>query len=238
MCDGFKKRTLSLSEKDLIADKRKAQVTNRQTPKKGKFMHIKDSMKVVVFLALLVLLTVPAVAGTINWSITGDGILGSGTLTIGAEFAPNVFAITNVTGTFSDTNNGIDGIITDPFVATGELLTSPDGLYNYDNLLLLSPGMMFDSAGGLLFNVNGGVGVLGGSEINIAGIGSSYQLWETKYGGGYLPTDVWPGYTVNFTDLPEPSTAVPEQSSTLFLMLLGLAFMALFAGKWRMNAKQ
>jgi hypothetical protein len=166
---------------------------------------------VFLFVLVFALLALPAGAANITFTTTGVGINSSGVITLGSQFAPGVFGVANITGTFADTNNGIAGLITmtaSP-AATGGLLLSLDGLYNYDNLIML-PGLPWlTSTGGLLFDVNGGPGNAGGAEVNIAAVGSGYQLWETMAGGGYLPPSIWPGYAVEFSvATPEPATFV------------------------------
>jgi hypothetical protein len=129
-------------------------------------------------------------------------------LTTGTEYTPGVFGVSDVTGTFTDTSNGVSGAISYPFAATGGTQTSPDGLYFYDNLFYDVPGQtLFNSSGGLLFLVNGGASFLDGAEVNIAGNGGDgYQLWETTAAATYLPGS-GAGYPIDFaTTAPEPAT--------------------------------
>ena len=168
---------------------------------------------------------IPASAGTLDWTVSGAGISGSGILVLGAEVGTGVFQVLSIAGNFTDINNGISGDITDPFPAgtyPNDTLLSSDGLYYYDNLLyFLSSGEQLLSnypvpgGGGLLFDVNGGVGS-GGDEVNIAGngsIGSGYSLWETTPSVSYLPSS-GAGYAVEFSisgqcgDTPEPVTLI------------------------------
>lgn len=53
-----------------------------------------------------------AVANVVNFSFTGSGITASGTFTTTQSATPGVYDITNMTGTFSDTNIGVSGAIT------------------------------------------------------------------------------------------------------------------------------
>jgi len=173
--------------------------------------------KTFLFASLLLLvLSFSTFAGTVTFTVTNiDGsINSSGIITTDTEYSPNVFGVTNITGTFTDTNNGINGAISDPFTQNDTTLTSPDGLYNYDQLLYLNGSpQLLDSTGGLLFMVDG-------TEVNIAGGGNGlypYFLWETMPGmdngagntSSYLPPNLTIGYAVDFEEqgtVPEPGT--------------------------------
>ncbi len=185
--------------------------------------------KLVIAVAIVFLAT-GAFAGTISWSLTGNGtgagITASGTLTTGIEYTPGVYAVTAFTGTFSDPNNIISGAITDPFTANGSEQTSSDGLYYYDNMVY-SAYPVFDSSAGMLFNVNGGPSVSGGAEVNIAGDGGSgYYVWETTTDNTYLPGN-GAGYEAQF------SAATPEPAT---LSLVGLALLGLGIGARKLKA--
>ena len=53
-----------------------------------------------------------ALANVVTFSFSGSGITASGTITASQSATPGVYDITNMTGTFSDTNIGVSGSIT------------------------------------------------------------------------------------------------------------------------------
>lgn len=183
-------------------------------------------------LIAVLLVTSVAMATTLNGTITGFGngvgITGSVAMTTGVMVSPGVYEITNISGFFDDLLDGISGIVSDPYVPLTSVGLSPDGVFDYDNLLFMpsTGNQWFDTTGGLLFQVGGGVNTAGGGEVNISAVGGGeFNVWVTKTGvpGQYIPPN-WPSDPGYFANI---GVATPEPLSLLLLGtgLVGLGFL-------------
>ncbi len=135
-----------------------------------------------------------------------DGsVVGSGLLTATLSTTPNVYDVTAITGTWSDTY-GVSGAANNFVTGSG---TSADGLWIYDDLLFMSPTVQFiDNTAGWLFDV-------GGTEVNLWGNGEGvpgdYTLGTTINGN-----PVYSGQTLDLSVSPTP------EPSSLMLFVTGM----------------
>jgi hypothetical protein len=153
----------------------------------------------------------PASATLYDWTLTGGGDYGSGTLTTGAPDNGG-FDILAFTGT-------IDG---DPVALLGGqpggATLSPDGAYIFDNILYPPPDQpMFDFYG-VLFST-------GGEEGNLFygwGAPGDYSFFRSAFDQAY---DI-ANNSVTFTLTADPAGPVPEPT-TLALLGAGVAGLGL-----------
>jgi hypothetical protein len=180
-------------------------------------------------------------ADQVNFSFNGGGISSSGAFTVSATSTPGYEAITGISGTFTDTTDGISGIITGlykPISYTAPPVGSPASTgagISYDDTFYPgadSPnncsdypfyGGVFDVYG-VAFNVAGGyVGALW-SDGNMPGAGLVYAAGDSNAttlldlpnpdgSNQTLPVGV-PGALVTNTAAPEPAS--------LFMFGMGL----------------
>jgi len=169
-----------------------------------------------------------ASATTIDWSISGPGVSGSGTFTATSESGGG-YLVTGMTGDLDITYNGVTtgGAITafTPYGgAPGTYGVDPSGLYDYDDMVFPNSTPQLD-LWGVVFSVAGF-----GNPLNLCGgpgcdtSSSPYVLWDANTSGpsnslGYGSN--YNAYQVNFSE-----TVVPEPSALglLSLGLLGLMF--------------
>lgn len=156
-----------------------------------------------------------AKAGVIveNFTITGTGIAGSGTITLTTTGNPAVDEITALSGFFSTTNNGgFSGAITGLNPGSYDASSPSTDYYStWDNLFYPtgSPsacGLGTPASGSLLDWCGVDFLVAGGYEVNVFGSIAptvEYQLSDGLSGGtSYIDNDP----TVNFQVSPEPAS--------------------------------
>jgi hypothetical protein len=215
-------------------------------------------------LILVASLSFPANASTVDFSFTGPGVSGNVQLTYGtatdAKYS-EAFEVTGITGTFSDSNNGLN-IVNAPIgslvplkydtpeadnllaphdfsrfaVATG-LSAESNGFLTYDNLYY--PGGSPQTASDYPFH--GGIFDIYGLMFDIGG-GRVVDIWSngdmSQTGAG--PIDYGVGLATQETALDytggvsvNVGAATPEPSA---LYLLGAGLLAMLL--WRCAARQ
>jgi len=199
-----------------------------------------------------------ASADTLNFSFSGGGITSSGTLTFVAApdstsgvSTPGTYEITDITGTFTDSNDGVSGNITGLYTPLSyvtpltETSTSPVGFttagLSYDDLFLTGgnspadcPGYPFSGGDfdilGVAFNVTGGyVGELFSdgnfpgysAPVYAAADANSTTELDNPNASGNLPIPT--GVVGTFTAVPEPRM-LPFLAGILGLLAIRFAF--------------
>ena len=183
-------------------------------------------------LAAMLCLTSPARADDYKFSVSGSGILASGTLQVSNTGPFGASTVTGITGTFTDSADNFSGAITGLNFAPAPV-TDPTDTYfsapaftsagfSYDNLFWPggdSPAVCVDapifSGGdfdiyGLSFNIAGGYTAdLWSNGPNLGG----YQLNDSLNGVPFVPSNMdGLAYGVNFSAAP-----TPEPTSLLLL---------------------
>lgn len=178
-----------------------------------------------LLLAVCALFAPFAHADSINFTITGNDINASGTITVAPSNTAGIDEITGISGDFYSPN--VSGTITSLKVGSyNSSSPSSDSFYIYDDTLYTAgnaPSCSGGAAGGLL-DTCGLVFFVGSDEVNIYGNGGGaggYQLLDDN-GAGYLDNDA-----VSFSVSPTP------EPSTLVLGLTGLLAVGLIKRRMR-----
>jgi hypothetical protein len=196
----------------------------------------------VISVALLVLVTgfaaTPAAKAdsyAFNWS--GNGIDTSGVIDVSPTASAGAYAITGISGTFSDSNAGFSGAITGLEFAPAPTRTPGSTFFNapaftdagfsYDNLFYadgMSPAVCVEVP--MFF---GGVFDIYGMAFDVAG-GYTVDIWSQGALGGDMVGDSLNGVKLGNSDpgIPVVGSASPvPEPGTVFLLatgLLGLGF--------------
>jgi hypothetical protein len=188
-------------------------------------------------LAVAALALAPAAhAQSTSFSFSGGGITTAGTLDLAATANPDIYDIVGISGTFADSNDGINGTITGldnpqyPAVALSPFVGpafSPEGL-SYDDLFYANrdspdvcPGYPFGGGAldiyGVLFDVSGGTtadpvdqveGELwsNGADGAAGPTGADYAAGDAQVGNGILDDPAGFGVSVSGVIAPEPGS--------------------------------
>ncbi len=224
-------------------------ISYRQRDRGGFYVEI--NLKAVWCALIIAVAIAPfASAATIDFSFNGGGITSSGTLTFvpapdstSGVSTPGTNEITGITGTFTDSNDGVSGVITGLYTPLSYITPlvepvayTPAGL-SYDDLFFPAgnspadcPGYPFSGGDfdilGVAFNVTGGyVGEFfsdgnypgySGPVYAAADANSTVEL-DNPNPDGSLPEPT--GVVGTFTVVPEPGT--------LLLLACGLGALAI-----------
>jgi hypothetical protein len=206
----------------------------------------------VCALAAFVAFAPASMADQVSFSFNGGGISSSGSFTVAPTSTPGYEAITGITGTFADTNDGVSGAITglyQPVSYTAPPSGSPaftTSGFSYDDTFYPagdSPhncsdypfyGGLFDVYG-VAFDVTGGYVAVLWSDGNIPGLGLTYAagdgnattILDNPNASGADP-NLPVGVPVSLT-----ATATPEPGAISLLAVGLLGMVAILARKRR-----
>lgn len=166
-----------------------------------------------------------AMAGNVNFSFVGSGITASGTFTVGPSSVPGAEEITSITGTFSDTNTGVNvsGTITGLYTPLSYVNTIPGvahttGGFSYDDLFYPGGSSPADCAG---YPFAGGQLDIFGVAFNLSGSGGYVgEIWSNGFlpdsngtfpgKPGYVPNLVYAAGLANATGFVDNPNAGPN----------------------------
>ena len=191
-------------------------------------------------------------AGTVQFSFSGGGITSSGTMTIvqapdntSGVSTPNTFEITGITGTFTDTNDGVSGSITGLYtpISYVNALTATSAAFtgaglSYDDLFFAGADSPIDCPGypfgggyfdvyGVAFNLSDGDvgeffsnGVLPGNPdaLYAAADASSTAILDEPNAGSTTEPN---GVLGSFTATPEPDTLLMLPGGFAVIAMIG-----------------
>lgn len=173
-----------------------------------------------------------------NFTITGTGISGSGTITLATTADPTVDQIVGITGTFSTISGGFSGAITGLSPASYSSTNPTTGVFDtYDNLFYptgSAPGVNSFPAGGTLDDYGLDFTVAGGYSVNVFEQGTTIGFLLDDG----LTSNVDHHVPITFTVTPIAPTPTPTPTSTpsatpappsLLLCLAGLGFAGLYS---------
>lgn len=175
-------------------------------------------------LAAAVAIAPAALADEFAFSFNGNGISSSGTLWASPSSTAGVDHITNITGTFSDTNVGVSGAITglyQPVSYVSDTLATPgvaftSGGLSYDDLFYPagnSPTVCYELVNGvrtLTYPFSGGQFDIFGVAFDIAG-GYTGAFWSNgNVGNGPI---VYAAGLANATGLVDNPNSGPESAA-------------------------
>jgi PEP-CTERM motif len=180
-------------------------------------------LSLVIALAAAFAITQSALADTAvyDFSIIGNGVSASGTITVQTTATTGVDEITGITGTYSDSGIATTSITSMYPDASFSVIEDSHHLFAFDNLFYTSgnAGLELDNAG-MVFNLANGdyVGVCGtGCTTGVPPL--PYNLNVVDTGGNYTHNNE--GIGVTFTPVANSGSpkvsAVPEPSSLLLL---------------------
>jgi len=164
-----------------------------------------------------------------NFTITGTGISGSGTITLATTGTPGVDEIVGITGTFSTVSGGFSGAITGLSPASySSTAPTNNGHNRYDNLFYptgAAPGVNSFPAGGTLDDYGLDFAVAGGYTVNVFEQGTTVGFLLDDG----ITSDIDDHVAITFVVTPiPPAPAVTPAPSSLLLCFTGLGCAGLY----------
>jgi hypothetical protein len=216
--------------------------------------------KVVVSAALILVASFPwhAKASTFGFSFVGAGVSGTISLTYGTTADgkyPDAFDVTAISGTFSDSNNGL-GIFNasiGPLIAISPAAPDPTNLLAPDDFskFAVASGLPAQSNGALTYDnlfypagspptasdypLHGGFLDIYGLLFDIGG-GEVVDLWSNGTPTGAGPIDYGVAVATSATDLDYVSSGVTVTPEPSAFVLLGTGLLGLLI--WRRRASR